>query len=75
MAISKAIMLSTLVLSLAACSERESGASAEATKDETERPSGVIPAHQLKAMERAKEVEGLLQKSEQDLRAKIDEDS
>jgi len=35
----------------------------------------VIPTHQLKAMERAKEVEGLLQKSEQDLRAKIDADS
>jgi len=75
MAISKAILLSVLVSSLAACSERDSGASTGAAKAEAEKPSGVIPAHQLKAMERAKEVEGLLQKSEQDLRAKIDEDS
>jgi len=73
MAILKAILLSTLVLGVAACSEHDSDASAN--KAETEKPSGVIPTHQLKAMERAKEVEGLLQKSEQDLRAKIDADS
>jgi len=75
MVILKAMLLSTLVISLVACSEHDSGASSGAANVETEKPSGVIPAHQLKAMERAKEVEGLLQKSEQDLRAKIDADS
>jgi len=75
MAISKAILLSALVVSLVACSERDSDASAGAANAEAEKPSGVIPEHQLKALERAKEVEGLLKKSEQDLRAKIDADS
>ncbi|GEM_PF-1616405 len=75
MAISKTILLSALLVSLVACSERDSDASADAVKAELEKPSGVIPAHQLKAMERAKDVEGLLKKSEQDLRAKIDADS
>jgi len=75
MAISKTILLSALLISLVACSERDSDASAGDVKVEAEKPSGVIPAHQLKAMERAKDVEGLLKKSEQDLRAKIDADS
>jgi len=75
MAISKTILLSALLISLVACSERDSDASAGDVKAEAEKPSGVIPAHQLKAMERAKDVEGLLKKSEQDLRAKIDADS
>jgi hypothetical protein len=33
---------------------------------ETEEPTGVIPKHQLKVLEDAKEVEGLLQQKMQD---------
>lgn len=65
------VVMSALMLGLLACSDREPSADAA----EVEKPSGVIPERHLKALDRAKEVEGLMQKSEQDLRAKIDADS
>lgn len=75
MKILKGILLSVLVFGIVGCSDRESSASVDSAGVEVEKPSGVIPDAQLKALDRAKEVEALMKKTEQDLRAKIDAES
>ncbi len=41
-------------------------------KDEQQKATGVIPEHQLKTLESAKEVENLLQQADQKTRAALD---
>ena len=50
----------------------EASAMSEEAKVESEKLEGVIPQAQLKAMEKAEQVEDVLKESEEDLRAKIE---
>ena len=72
--LTKSLLICSLFI-MTACSgsevpaEKDSGTTVEVN----EKPAGVIPAHQLKALEKAKSVESLLQQTEQERRAKLEE--
>ncbi len=74
--LSKGLFILSIV-AVSACSGSESPqqSGSETNIDKKEKPAGVIPQHQLKALDKAKGVEELLQETDQDRREKMDESS